>query len=78
MATTLDKKFAQMVLGGVSALISEVERLETHCESLEIQNRAMLKILKEVKAWRDDDGNHGFPHETRLALEEILRQVGFL
>ena len=31
-----------------------------------------VEALNEVKAWRDSDGNEGFPHTTREKIEAIL------
>lgn len=31
-----------------------------------------IEALNEVKAWRDSDGNEGFPEETRIKVEAVL------
>jgi hypothetical protein len=31
-----------------------------------------VQALNSVKAWRDSDGNEGFPHDTRLLIEAVL------
>lgn len=31
-----------------------------------------VEALNEVKAWRDSDGNEGFPESTRLKIDAVL------
>ena len=31
-----------------------------------------IDLLNQVKAWRDCDGNDGFPHETREQIDALL------
>ena len=34
--------------------------------------RLTIEALNEVKAWRDSDGNEGFPADTRTKVEAVL------
>lgn len=34
--------------------------------------RQAVAVLNTVKAWRDSDGNEGFPHEARERIDALL------